>query len=211
MYVAVKALALVGVAFSFIAATPAVPQINPAWRWAIDKTPTPAVTETGIDPSLHPEIVRVDCDETRGSAVKIGPRILLSVAHVTDGDNCKINGLPITVLGKKDDFSIISIESEPFDRWLKIDCGGFVGGRKYTAIGFARGLPYQTTVDVQSMGDRIWGFDRLWGVFTVIPGMSGGAFIDSETGNMVGMVNVYDARVGHSGSIPLKVTSICRS
>lgn len=193
-----------------VVASPAVPQVNPAWHWAVDTTPTPAVTETGIDPSIHPEVVRVDCARHRGSAVRIGPRLLLSVAHVTDGKGCEIEGAPIKVLGQKGDFSLI-VTDVISEHWLRIDCGGFVQGRTYTAIGFARGLPYQTTVDVESTGQTVWDFDRLWGVFTVIPGMSGGGFVDTETGGLVGMVNVYDASVGNSGSVPLKGTSLCRS
>jgi hypothetical protein len=178
------------------------------WQWADAPIENQVVTATGIDPSIHPEIVRVDCEDSRGSAVKIGPNTLLSVAHVTSGEGCMIGGKPFKIIATKGDFSVLLSEITS-DRWLQHDCGGFVGGRTYTAIGFARGLNSQTTIDAVAMGERIWGFERLWGVFTVIPGMSGGGFIDQSTGRLVGMVNVYEARRGDSGSVALKDTSIC--
>lgn len=185
--------------------SPAYPQTNPLWHFA---DAAPAKNEAGIDPATHPEIVRVDCADSRGSAVKVSSYVLLTVAHVTDGEDCRINGRPIHIISKKGDFAVVST-GETFDRWLAVDCGGFVAGRKYVAIGFARGLSSQTSIDAEAMGTSIWGFYRLWGVFTVIPGMSGGGFIDEASGRLVGMVNVYDARRGDSGSVALKGTSVC--
>lgn len=188
--------------------SPANPQTAPGWEWAIDTSP--AVTETGIDPSLHPEVVRVDCIPGRGTAFRVGPRTLISVAHVTSLGGCAINGVPITVIETKGDFSVL-LTNDVSDKWLRIDCGGFVKGRPYTAIGFARGLPVQTTVDVVATGDDLSGFARLWGVFTVIPGQSGGPIIDAESGKVVGTVNVYDAQRGNSGSMALKNSPVCQS
>ena len=186
--------------------SPAIPQTAPQWQFALAE---PAATETGIDPSVNPEIVRVDCDTGMGTAFRIGPRVLLSVAHVTSLGGCTIDGKPIKVVGTAGDFSVL-YSPDVADKWLTIDCEGFKRGRRYVAIGYARGLPFQTSVDVVDTGQVLGGFERLWGVFTVIPGQSGGAMIDSETGKVVGTINVYDARMGNSGSVELKGTPVCK-
>lgn len=183
------------------------PQVAPPWQFAVD---TQAFTETGIDPSVHPEVVRVDCIGGRGSAFKIGPHLLVSVAHVTNIGGCFINGEPIKVLRTKGDFALLYSDNVA-DKWLTVDCGGFQRGHSYIATGFARGLPIQTTIDIVDTGTSLGGFERLWGVFTVIPGQSGGAITDRDTGKVVGTINVYQAERGDSGSIPLKDTSICQS
>lgn len=178
------------------------------------KDSLPARTEAGIAPEIMPEVVQVRCLSSAGSAFYVGPRTLLTVAHVTSASECRIkqNGQdkPFAVVGQKDDFAILRV-AEPASRWLHVDCGGFVKGRTYTAWGFARGLPTLTSVDSEANGDRVGAFARLWGVFHVIPGQSGGPFIDSLTRKAVGMVNVYDHRRGDSGSVELRGTSICRA
>jgi hypothetical protein len=193
----VKALAALSLA---LVSVPAIPQS--VWEH-------PAATETGIDPSVHPEVVAVRCIPGTGSAFSVGPHILISVAHVTGLGGCAIQGKPITVLQTSGDFTILS-SAAPAGKWLTVDCGGFVRGKKYIAIGFARGLPVQTTVDIEDMGYVVDGFERLWGVFTVIPGQSGGPIIDPETGKVVGTVNVYNPQKGDSGSIPLRDTPVCK-
>jgi hypothetical protein len=128
---------------------------------------------------------------------------------VTSAGGCSINGEPITVLDTRGDFAILRVPTQS-KSWLRIDCNGFVAGHSYTAIGFARALDTQTTVDIVSTGDRIGGFARLRGVFNVIPGQSGGPIVDPETGKVVGTVNVYNAERGDSGSTELRGTSVCR-
>lgn len=167
----------------------------------------PARTESGINPSARPEVVRVICEEGRGSAFYVGPRTLVSVAHVTTNTDCRINGRSFTVIAQKNDFSVLRV-AEPVDRWLKVDCGGFVPGKTYEAWGFARGLPTLTSVDSEANG-RKWGLSRLWGVFHVVPGQSGGPFIIPGTDRAVGTVNVYNHERGDSGSVALRETSLC--
>jgi hypothetical protein len=142
-----------------------------------------------------------------GSAFRIG-KLLLSVKHVTNYPECYINGKKITVVytAPDQDFSIISDSEGPF---LKVDCGGFVKGRKYLSVGHARGLDTLTTVELVATGVTIAGQAALKGVFTVIPGMSGGPVIDEETGKVVGTVNSYIMESGLSGSVALKGTPIC--
>ena len=165
---------------------------------------------TGIDPAEHPEVKYVRCIPGMGTAFKVGPNTLVSVAHVTILGGCVIDEKPIKVLKSEGDFSILSTE-EKSDRWLRIDCSGFVAGRRYVAIGFARGRPTLTLLDMEGTG-IIWkGFYRLNGMFNVIPGMSGGPILDAETGAVVGTVNVYNFERGDSGSTELKSTSLCPS
>jgi hypothetical protein len=190
--------------------TQALPPSSPHWQFAVAQ-PTvaePAATMTGIDPSENPEVVRVICLTGMGSAFWVGPHILLSVAHVTNLGLCAIDGNLIKVIETKGDFAVI-YSDRPAARWFRVDCGGFKLRHKYTAIGYARGLPVQTSVDVTATGDVLSGFAKLWGVFTVIPGQSGGPMIDPDTRRPVGMVNVFDALAGLSGSVPLRDTPIC--
>lgn len=168
----------------------------------------PASTEIGLLPSTRPEVVLVDCDESRGSAFYVGPTTLVSVAHVTSNEGCKIKGQPIKVIAIEGDFSILS--GEPSTVWLKIDCAGYIPGHLYTAWGYARGLYTLTSVDLTATDEWAWGVRRLWSIFTVIPGQSGGPLIDPLTDKAVGTVNTYNAGRGDSGSVELKDTQICR-
>lgn len=169
----------------------------------------PAATQTGMLPFERPEVVQVICGKSSGTAFYVGPNMLLSVAHVTSNAGCKIKGRPIKVLMISGDFSILSGEPSPV--WLKIDCAGYKTGRKYTAWGYALGLYTLTSVDLVATDDWAWGLRRLWSVFTVIPGMSGGPSIDTETDRAVGTVNTYNSGRGDSGSVQLKDTPICRN
>jgi hypothetical protein len=167
-----------------------------------------ANTQAGISPWEHPEVLKVDCDEGSGSAFRIAPNLAISVAHVTSLEGCKIDGLRFQILQTKGDFTIL----ETFDEgpWLKIDCKGFVKDREYEALGYAMGLDTQTEVDLKATGDMFDGFARLWNVFTVIPGQSGGPMVDKLTGEAVGTVNIFNPESGDSGSVPLSETPVCK-
>jgi hypothetical protein len=155
-------------------------------------------------------LVLVDCGDSRGSAVRIGPNLLLSANHVTDNGGCTINGQPFKVLyaSRAGDFSLIRLPGPGF---VKIDCGGFKRGRRYVAIGHARGLEELTAVELVGTGVREWasGLAILLGVATVIPGQSGSGIFDRETGGMVGIVNVYDSPGGKSGSREVRDMGLC--
>jgi hypothetical protein len=144
-----------------------------------------------------------------GSAFRIG-KLLLSVKHVTNYPECYINGKKITVVytAPDQDFSIISDSEGPF---LKVDCGGFVKGRKYEAWGHARGLDQLTRVELEGTGATTDGYAILKGISVVIPGQSGGAVLDSETGKVVGTINAYDMPNGLSYSVPLANTAVCHA
>lgn len=171
----------------------------------------PARTEEGIAPETRPEIVRVQCMLSSGTAFYVGPTTLLSVAHVTDDQPCRAGGKPFRIVEQSGDFAVLAVD-EPVTRWLRIDCGGFKAGDRYTAWGYARGLMTLTTVDIMAKGEMLFGFSRLWGVFNVIPGQSGGPISPTDDpSRVVGTVNVYDAARGDSGSMALKDTSLCAS
>ena len=144
-----------------------------------------------------------------GTAFRVGPTIMLSVNHVTAGPaKCFIGKAPIkvTYASPNADFSMLDGDNGPS---LKIDCGGFVKDRRYVAIGYARGRPFLTTIDLTGAGVKQDGWSVLTGMLTVIPGMSGGPILDADTGKVVGTVNVENFEQGMSGSVALKDTPIC--
>lgn len=144
-----------------------------------------------------------------GTAFRIGNGTLLSVNHVTSEPNCYIAGEPVSVwyASPKADFSILHGGDGPF---LRVNCAGFVKGRKYLALGYARGLPEITQVELVALGKTDSGEALLTGMVPVIPGMSGGAIIDAETGEVVGTVNAENFEEGLSWSVELKGTPVCR-
>lgn len=158
----------------------------------------------------HPLVEKVLCDTARGTAFRVGKDYWLSVKHVTDKGNCKVNGEPVKELWNSptQDFSIFRLEART-GKSFKIDCGGFRDGAIYTATGHARGLDDQTHVTLTATSRSISGFAVLKGVFTVIPGQSGGPVIDRETGKVVGTINVFQPVEGLSGSLPLRDTPVC--
>jgi len=174
------------------------------------------VAPANVNQVVIPEtaIVQVICPVTggwsAGTAFRVGPTgITLSVNHVTKIGTCEIDGKPIGHVwaSPTSDFSMIDGTPGPS---LKIDCGGFVKGKTYLAIGYARGAPFLTTVALQATGQKANGFAVLVGIFTMIPGQSGGPLIDAETGKVVGTNNVYNMEQGWSGSVPLSDTPVCK-
>lgn len=158
-----------------------------------------------LAPDKNPQLI----DVTYGTAFRVGG-YFLSVNHVTSArGRCSIGTRRIAIAYRspRADFSMIDADEGPF---LKVDCGGFVKGREYVAIGYARGLPTLTQVDVTATGESINGMAVLAGVFAFVPGMSGGAVVDKLTGNVVGAVNQQDFEDGVSLSLPLSATPLCK-
>lgn len=158
----------------------------------------------------HPMVVKVNCFGSAGTAFRIGKYTWISVSHVTRNYGCTINGETPKLLWEdpKRDFAILHLEPKA-DKGLKIDCGGFQKGRHYVAVGHARSLDQQTRITLVATGETSDGFAVLRGLFTVIPGMSGGPIWDKETGKVVGTTNVYVPHRGLSGSVPLSETAVC--
>jgi hypothetical protein len=175
---------------------------------ALAAFPLASATQSDISPWQHPEIVKVDCLYVSGTAFRVGPRVLLSVAHVVKNVGCTIGGKPFKIIHTKGDFAVLEMDQAD-NRWLRVDCSGFVKGKHYLALGYARGLDTQTEVEIEATGKTDGGQARLSGVFTVIPGQSGGPVMDMETGSVLGTVNTYVADYGLSGSVELKGTSVC--
>jgi V8-like Glu-specific endopeptidase len=155
----------------------------------------------------HPEVVQIMCDKVAGTAFRVGPDTLLSVAHVTHNRGCTINGKPFKEVAQKGDFVVLAYDADP--RWLKVNCEGFKKDRLYVALGYAQALPTLTEADMIATGLNAQGMAILASVFTVIPGMSGGPILDAETGEVVGTVNMFDPDSGSSLSVPLKGTPVC--
>jgi hypothetical protein len=151
----------------------------------------------------------VDCDRVTGSAFRIGPHLLLSVAHVVNNSGCKIDGEPVHVLYTHGDFAILSDDREA-KSFIQVDCAGFRLGKRYLVVGHARGRDELTVVPVVGTGFHDRGTALLGGIFTAQPGQSGGVVLDEETMMAVGTVNTADWESGISGSVELKGTSICR-
>jgi hypothetical protein len=160
----------------------------------------PAIPESAVE--------KVTCIPGVGSAFRIGKNTFVSVKHVTSLGGCVIDGKPIEVVytHPTKDFSIIKADSP--GPTLRIDCGGFVANRKYSARGYARGIA-EISIELVGTGKERAGLSILWGIFTVIPGQSGGAVIDDLTGKVVGTINAYDAPQGYSGSVELRGTPLC--
>jgi hypothetical protein len=120
-----------------------------------------------------------------------------------------INGVPIHVIytSAKADFSILT--DDRAGQWLKVDCGGFVAGREYIAIGHPRGTDGLVAVPMIATGRTEDGEAVLVGIFTAQPGHSGGAIIDAETGKVVGTINAADWEHGMTDSVELKNTPVC--
>jgi V8-like Glu-specific endopeptidase len=166
---------------------------------------------TIVDPAA---IVQVWCFAKdaiyAGSAFRVGNGLLLSVNHVTNSGQCLIDGKAIDIKYKapKADFSMLKGDPGPF---LKVDCGGYVKGRKYIAAGYARGLNHITLVELAATGetDPDSGQSILMGIFSVVPGQSGGPIFDEETGEVVGVINAENYEEGLSWSVPLSDTPLC--
>lgn len=179
--------------------------------------PSPVV-RANVSPMvvIQPDsIVEVICFSPKyvsaGTAFRVGPRFFLSVNHVTSSGACYIAGKPINLAYKSaaTDFSELTGDDGPY---LPIDCSGFVKGKKYLAVGFARGISPATVIEITGTGehDSDNGEALLYGMVPVIPGMSGGAVISEDTGRVVGVVNAENFEAGLSWSLELKNTPVCK-
>lgn len=167
----------------------------------------PASNEGDIQP-IGDVVVKVDCTAGSGTAFRVGPTELISVAHVTGMTGCKIDGQPFTVTYRHGDFTALKMDA-PAPQWLKIDCGGFVQNHHYIGYGFARGLDSETSVDVVATGAMEDAEEILVGIFEFQPGQSGGPVVDAGSGEVVGTVNAANWEAGASFSTPLSETRLC--
>lgn len=166
----------------------------------------PSVPDTTSDASPVPLVL---CTNSAGSAFRIGLTLILSVSHVVSASGCEIGNKPIHVIynNGSEDFAILQ-DVGP-GKFLKVDCGGFVQGHLYVAIGHIRASDTLTGVPMVGTGKTQDGLSILAGVMEVQPGMSGGPIIDAQTNEVVGTVNAAEWEDGLTFSRELKGTSIC--
>jgi hypothetical protein len=161
----------------------------------------------------YPYVEQVICDNSFGTAFRIGPNRLLSVDHVTGHEGCTVDNEPITVEFADEglDFSI-ALSARPGSNIARYSCDGIKAGAWVYAIGHAKGWPRQQMIALVSRGWRLPenGWAILHGSGTVVPGMSGGPVINAR-GEVVATVNAYNPWINLSFVRELKDTPICRS
>ena len=171
----------------------------------------PSQYETRVDGNYSniPAVKQVWCTGTAGTAVVAEGR-LISVAHVTDGAGCRVDGQLIHAVQDKGlDFSVI--DNIAVGLGFKINCEGFKEGEYYHAVGYANGLPFQRVLTLMGTGQNAGnGMAILWGWPNLIPGMSGGVMLNSRA-EAVGMNNMYTPFHPISLSVALKDTSLCHA
>jgi hypothetical protein len=200
-------------ALALLAPSAAIPQTQPLRPQDLVKL-LPAVEPQQPDIVFqnYPLVHRVDCFEGRGSAFRTGDNHWMSVAHVTKLRLCNIGGSPFAVTNQDGAHDFAQMDTPTgVPNGFPIDCGGFVPGRWYWAIGYAGGAAFQTAVAIYAtIYTRTDDGERIFvGMHTVIPGMSGGPVLDPATGAAVGTVNAYNSDYRLSFSRELKDTSAC--
>lgn len=156
----------------------------------------------------YPLVQRVDCGKGFGTAFRVDHDTMVSAAHVTALGPCKIRGksYQLTEQNGALDFSTVHLEGAGH---IRIDCGGYIPGRWYYAVGYANAAPWQTIVPIYAtvLKHDLTGQRILRNM--VIPGMSGGPVL-SDQGAVVGIVNARNADFDVSFSRELKDTSLCK-
>lgn len=150
-------------------------------------------------------IVRVDCDQSVGTAVKVGPNTYLTAAHVVDEGVCKVDGQEIVVTSIDKNIDFATFTGPASNSQLPIDCRGFIPKELYLSRGYAYGglADFEEMMVASSYKVRGTHFIALVG--EIIPGMSGGPLIN-EAGKVVGINNIKNP----SASLPLSVTPVCK-
>lgn len=168
-------------------------------------------------------ICGVGQDAPKATAFRVDAHTLVTARHVVLKAPCTIAGEPMQVTYTSTQSEYAILRDDRPGRALHVDCGGFVQGRHYTALGHARGLEEVTPVDVLALGparsvtvanskgeENLIGMELLVGIFTTIPGQSGGPLVDKETGDAVGIVSGGNFEEGISSAVPLSITPLCK-
>lgn len=171
-------------------------------------TPGPSVA-IPTKPYTHNEaaIVRVFCllangGASVGTAVKIGPDLYVTAAHVVDEGVCTADSSPITEVRTNTDLDFATFRGAIGPAQMIVSCSGYRAGRIYIARGFGGGgyanfeLPWIAT-------EAAYGKQTVF-VGEALAGMSGGPVID-RNGTIAGIVNTRLA----ASSLPLSQTWVC--
>ena len=162
-----------------------------------------------------PEVHQVLCNggTLRGTAWRNGIGSMVTARHVTHGNDCVIDGEPVTVTWESAELDMAVIRTARWGVPLKINCDGYKDGEAYAGIGYARGEPRQQVVFV--MFDRAidaalprWLSFRTLVGDRFIPGQSGGISINGAM-EVVGLVNGFNSEAPLSYSQELKGTPLC--
>lgn len=179
--------------------------------------------------NLHMSAIRlikcgVSFDASLGTAVYIDPRgILITAAHVVDNGACVDvatgQSYKTYYVDKNKDYAFLSGDTKHDRRFIPQNCGGMVKGHRYLAIGYGNG--YDLRVDIVTYtGNHSSNFEFDKGVVThyadplaelngvLVPGMSGGAMFDLDTGTLVGINNITTAWT-QAFSREIKDTVLC--
>lgn len=159
----------------------------------------------------------IDCGEFTGSGSVIGRDTVITASHVVGkATECRIMGIPAAVTENRTDrdYAILTIRTTSSAQRFPIDCGGFVRGRTYYAVGYAGGRTFAVTKLIAGLKEAIDYNGTVISVRDLLGrsyrGMSGGPVIDSE-GNQVGtLISISLAGPDTTHSLELKDTSVCQ-
>ena len=161
-----------------------------------------APVQSGSYAAPDAAIVRVECDDGIGTAVKISGDTYVTATHVVSSGVCRVGGVRITnIVSEENDFSSFTGPTSTVK--AKVSCRGYRAGDFYLARGYAFGAADIHSIPWQATPFVIKGYQTFMG--DGIPGMSGGPVVDSR-GRVVGVTN----RRWPSQSIAFKNTSICK-